>query len=63
MTLEYVNYILWPLEQSGNIHLHFTHSGPNLEIRVELYSWHYGQKILFIPRIFAEHNVHPNIIP
>ena len=53
MTLEYVKYIMWALEQSKNIHLLFVHSGRHLNFLVKLYSWDYSQKSLFILIFFT----------
>ena len=61
-TLEYVNYILWApyinYKYSFIIHTFKL----NLEFWVELYSGHYAQELLFIPRILVGNIVHPSII-
>ena len=42
MTMEYVNYTIWILEQIGNINLVNIHTSKlHLEIQVDLYSRHY----------------------
>jgi hypothetical protein len=56
MTLEYLKYIVWALEQSKNIRLLFIHLRQHLEIWVELYSRHNSWESLFINNKNTIHN-------
>ena len=68
MTLEYVNYILWALDQPRNIHTIHTFR-LNLEIGVELYSCRdycssqeYLQDTMFVPIVFPKLNFNKQTI-